>query len=92
MATYKISNSNGKSGGVWSRSYSTRGEAARAIADGMGWDDVVLSHSFTSDGDDGEDLTAWCAYETQEECDADQDGARAPCVTRHDGDGSTVEA
>ncbi len=65
--TYKITNSNGMSGGVWSRGYDSRDDAASAIAGAMGWDDVVLSHSW---GDD------------EEACDADDTGAMAPTITR----------
>lgn len=77
-ATYKITNSNGMSGGVWSRSHESRDDAASAIAQAMGWDDAVLSPSW--DDDDGN--RCWSVYATQEECDDDQTGAMAPCITR----------
>lgn len=75
--TFKITNTSGKSGGNWSREYETREDAAEAIRESMGWSSVVLSESFAVD-----DGTAWCTYETQEECDADQEGAYAPRIVR----------
>lgn len=80
MNTYHISNSNGMGGGVWAREYDSRKAAAAAIAEAFGWDDAVLSPSW--DDDDGN--RCWCAYETREECDADDTGADAPCITRVD--------
>lgn len=87
MSTYTISNSNGMAGGVWSRTYESRKEARAAIAEAYGWDEVVLSPSW--EDDDG--LTCWSAYETQDECDADETGAQAPCITRHDDELVTIE-
>lgn len=52
----------------------------QAIADARGWDDVVLSPSFADTDGNGEERRAWCAYETQEECDTDDTGANAPWV------------
>jgi len=78
--TYKITNSNGMSGGVWSRVYGSRKAAAAAIAEAFGWDEAVLSPSWSDD----EDNSCWSVYETQEECDADETGAHAPCITRHE--------
>lgn len=75
--TFKISNTSGKSGGNWAREYKTRHEAAHAIREAMGWDGVVLSPSFAAD-----DTAAWCAYESQEYRDADQEGAYAPRIIR----------
>lgn len=80
--TYKITNSNGMSGGVWSRTYDSRKAAARAIAQAYGWDEVVLSPSW----EDDEGNACWSAYETRDECDADETGADAPCITRQDDD------
>lgn len=59
------------------RVYNSKADAGEAIRQAMGWDAVVLSGSYESN--DGE---AWSAYETQEECDDDQDGARAPRIVR----------
>ena len=73
----KITNTSGRSDRSWSRDYETREDAAEAIRNAMGWDSVVLSESFAVD-----DTTGWCAYESQEECDADQEGAYAPRVLR----------
>lgn len=78
MAEYKISNSNGMAGGVWLRSYETRAEAAAAIAKAFGWDEAVLSPSWSDD----EDRSCWSAYETRTDCDADDTGANAPTITR----------
>ena len=41
----------------------------------MGWENIVLSESYACDSG-----SAWSAYQSQEECDADQDGAYAPRV------------
>ncbi|UOF77332.1 hypothetical protein [Caudoviricetes sp.] len=76
--TYKISNSNGMSGGVWGRVYESRESAAAAIAQAFGWAESVLSPSWSDD----EENKCWSAYETQEECDADDNGAMAPTITR----------
>lgn len=75
---YKITNTNGKTGGNWRLSYLTREDAADAIGLAMGWDSVVLSESFAVD-----DTTAWCVYESQEDCDADREGAYAPRVVEY---------
>ena len=83
MNTYSISNSNGMGGGVWGRKYDSRRDAKEAIAEAYGWDDVVLSPSW----EDGDGLTCWSVYETQEECDADETGADAPCITRLEDEG-----
>ena len=81
MATqtqYRISNAEGLTGGAWGATFATEDEAAEAIREAHGWDDVVVSESFAAgDGND----SAVCAYETQEECDADEDGAHAPRIT-----------
>ena len=78
--TYSITNSNGMSGGVWGRKYDSRKAAAAAIAEAFGWDEVVLSPSWSDD----EENSCWSAYETQDECDADETGAQAPCITRRE--------
>lgn len=33
----------------------------------------------------------WSAYETQEECDADETGAQAPCITRREVESSGLD-
>jgi hypothetical protein len=73
--TYKISNAEGRQGRAWTAEYATREEAAQAIRQAMGWDAVVLSGSYAVDAG-----SAVSAYETQEECDADQTGAWAPRI------------
>jgi hypothetical protein len=81
LTTYKISNSNGLSGVAWDHDYETQDEAAEAIRTAYGWDEVVLSDSYSVGNDYGTgDADAVSAYETQEECDADQDGAHAPRI------------
>ena len=75
---YEISNCNGMSGGVWSEAHDSRDDAATAIATAFGWDESVLSPSWTDD----EEQTCWSVYETQEACDADETGAHAPTITR----------
>lgn len=84
---YSISNSNGQSGGAWSRMYGTRRAAQRAIAEAFGWTEAVLSPSWAHTTDGNDTLTCWSAYSTQEECDADETGAHAPTITRHDEQG-----
>lgn len=73
--TYIISNNEGRRGMAWLDEYETLAEAVAAIADELGWESVVLSESFAT-----EDGTGWCAYETQSECDRDEEGAYAPRV------------
>jgi hypothetical protein len=92
MATYTISNSNGMSGGVWSRKYDSRKAAKAAIAEAFGWDEAVLSPSWAHSTDGSDTLTCWSAYATQEDCDADETGAHAPCITRHDDEGIEVQS
>ena len=83
MATYRIKNINGKAGGIWSREFATRDQAAEAIRASYSWDEVVLSSSYDSDegprNEDGDRAMTrcWNAYETQEECARDDDGAHA---------------
>lgn len=78
-STYTIHNTNGTSGGPWTRLYATRDAAADALRQAMGWDAIVLSGSY----DDTRGNATWHAYESQDECDADETGALAPCITRY---------
>jgi hypothetical protein len=78
--TFTITNSNGLSGGLWNETYSSKEGAAEAIADCMAWDGFVLSESFSVVDGNGVERTAWCAYESQEDCDNDPEGAHAPRV------------
>jgi len=57
--------------------YETQDEAVAALGGAMGWADPVVSDDFP--GGDGH-TCAVCVYETQEECDDDDDGAYAPRV------------
>jgi hypothetical protein len=81
MAKYTIENSHGERGGMWSCDYDTLEAAKVGLRQAMGWGEIVLSHAYTHDADDN---TAWSAYETQEDCDADDEGAHAPCIVRDD--------
>ena len=68
--------------------YETEDEALEALCEELGLvnDDVVCSDSYTVDEGD-----AVSVYETQEECDADQDGSYAPRITHHRHELETVE-
>ena len=80
MATYyTISNSNGNQSGPWRDRYATQEAAVDAIAQAQGWGEPVLSERYTVDGG-----SAISVYATQADCDADQDGAYAPRVTKVD--------
>ena len=81
--TYTISNSNGLSGRDWDCEYATVEAAAEEIRRNYRWDDVVTSSWFADDDGDGNHTSSCCAYETQEECDRDDEGAHAPRITRH---------
>lgn len=72
---FTIQTSDGRQDRRLSATYSTAVAAADALREVMGWDDVVLSHSFEADGG-----SARSAYATQEECDTDGDGASAPRI------------
>jgi hypothetical protein len=78
--SYRIENTNGETGGRWALTYRSREDAAEAIRLARGWDEVVLSGPFTDTDRTDREVTGWCAYESQEECDRDGDGARAPRV------------
>ncbi len=80
MAKFTISNSNGNQSGPWRETYETQQGAVDAIAEAQGWGEPVVSESYTVDAG-----SAVSVYETQADCDADQDGAFAPRVTKHDG-------
>jgi hypothetical protein len=81
LRTYKISNSNGLSGPVWDADYTTQDRAAEAIRRAYRWDEVVLSDSYSVGDDYGTgDASAVSAYQTQQDCDADPDGAHAPRI------------
>lgn len=85
IRTYSIKNCNGKSGGDWNRQYNTREQAAAAIAKAYGWDVAAVAigpKMIDEIGDDGEEEIAWCVYESQEDCDADDTGAHAPRIVR----------
>lgn len=85
IRTYSIKNSNGLSGGDWNRQYNTREQAAAAIAKAYGWDAAAVAigpKMIDEIGDDGEEEIAWCVYESQEDCDADDTGAHAPRIVR----------
>ncbi|HEX9156006.1 MAG TPA: hypothetical protein VF819_10605 [Nitrospira sp.] len=74
--TYTISTTDGRQDRALGREYTTGDEAAEAIRRMMGWDEIYLSDSYAVDSGD-----AVSAYETQEACDADEEGAHAPRIT-----------
>lgn len=76
---YVISNTEGRRGGQWTQEFATKGEAALAVREAMGWDEIHLSDSFAAD-DDGRDGRAWCCYPTEAARDADAEGAHSPRV------------
>ena len=79
--TYRIENSNGLNGPVWSSEYATQDRAAEAIRCAYGWDEVVLSDTYSMGDDYGTgDASAVSAYQSQADCDADPDGAHAPRI------------
>jgi hypothetical protein len=78
--TYKITDTEGRSGGAWSQTYETREEAAVALRDAFGWEGVVLSHGYSDVDGNGVETTAWSAYDSSEDCDSDNDGAYAPRI------------
>ena len=81
MATYRIENSNGKTGGVWTREFATKEDAVGAISKSYGWiESGVCSESFPDLDREGIERKAWCVYENQSDCDRDGDGAHAPRV------------
>jgi hypothetical protein len=83
---YRITNSSGLTGQWWDIDYNSQGDAASALRLAMGWDDICLSDEFCDgsyeDGGMWVEKDAVCAYETQEECNADGEGAYAPRITR----------
>jgi hypothetical protein len=81
-ATFTISNPNSLNGPAWNRTYSTRDEAAAAIATAYRWPDHVIGPSFSDDDEDGNGATSWCVYETEDACENDDTVAHAPRVTR----------
>lgn len=81
MNKYKISTSDGRRRDQ--TEYETQEDAAEALRMTMGWDKIVLSGRYTvGTGSDDLEQDAVSAYATQEECDADQEGAHAPRITR----------
>lgn len=78
-SVYTISNSNGNQSGPWRETYQTQQAAIDAIAEAQGWGEPVVSERYAVDGG-----SAVSVYASQEDCDADQDGAFAPRVTKRD--------
>jgi hypothetical protein len=74
---YRISTSDGRQGRALDATYDTRDEAAEALRELMGWDEIALSDPYAvGDGH----RTAVSAYPTESECEADEDGAHAPRI------------
>lgn len=59
--------------------YATREEAVAAVKGALRWDDVVVSDEYAVDDGNSYGVSL---YETEEECDTDQEGAHAPRVVR----------
>ena len=84
--TYTIDNCNGIQCRAWSAAYEAQSEAAEAVRVEMCWPEIVLSDDYAvnlpDDAETGRQRhgRAWSCYPSQEACDADRDGARAPRV------------
>ena len=78
---FTISNSNGITGGAWAEEYDTQDDALDALCEAFGIDrdEAVTSDSYAVD-----EGNAVSVYATEAECEADQDGAYAPRIVRHD--------
>ena len=77
---FQIQNTEGRQGRAWSTTYADLPDAEAAVREAMGWDDSVTSDSFAGIDGNGTERVGRCVYPTQEECDADQDGAHAPRI------------
>lgn len=84
LIVYALVNSHGAQHGAWDEHYRTIEDATEAMRKAMRWESIVLSGGYTvqhpGDGPGRASGEAWSVYETQEECDADQDGADAPRI------------
>ena len=74
---YRVSTSNGDN--LDGTTYESDASAVEAIADRYGWSSPARSGSFATVIGETE-CEAFCVYETQEECDADEEGSYAPRV------------
>lgn len=87
-ATYKIKNANGKTGRAWDRQYAAADDAAEAIRNAYGWDEVACSSWYT-DRDRYLGVERACSvYESEAERDRDADGAGAPRIVEVKADAS----
>lgn len=80
VAGYKITNTEGRRGRGWCDLFGSQAEGIHEIGTLMGWEEPVASEPFTVTDGDGREVRAWCVYSSQEECDADGEGADAPRV------------
>jgi hypothetical protein len=78
MSTYTIRTAGSHQGRALDATYETQEDAAEALRVAMGWSEIHLSGSYAAG--DGHD-SAVSAYETEEACERDQDGAHAPRIT-----------
>ena len=83
MPIYRIDSPGYKNGSAWDRTYRSRRAAVAAIADACRMSEVYLGPAFCDgDGDDDDEETSWCVYDSREARDRDDTGAWAPRVTR----------
>lgn len=84
---YRIENCSGIRGGAWTCDYTTEAAATEALRAAMGWDEIHTSDRYQVGSEWSRDyagpVDARSAYATKEECDADEEGAHAPRVVRH---------
>jgi hypothetical protein len=80
---YKIVNASGLTGDAWNAEYPHFKAAWEALRDAMGWRTIYTSHWFNAWSQPGDPSEECCAYETEEQCDADAEGAHAPRVQHY---------
>lgn len=73
---YTISTTDGRQHPALRDTYDSQEAAADALQRVMGWDEIHLSDGYTVSKDE----EAVSAYETEEECDADETGGYAPRI------------
>jgi hypothetical protein len=80
VKTYTIRNCNGLQGSAWAQTYTSRGDAKRAMKLAMGWTRLYLSPSYTT----SETSESVSAYGSLSEMRRDDDGrANAPTIVTH---------
>jgi len=81
IAVYTVQTDGGNLRGQWD----SVEDAAAAVARRFGWAHPYLSIPFATVDADGVERTEWCVYGSEEDRDADQDGAYAPHIVRVQG-------